>query len=99
MVVVADDEQIEVARGARDGGDLLLVGVEDGLAGDRGPVRAPAPLVVPVGRPDVAVVADDEQVEVARGAGDRATCYWSWSKRPGRGPGTSPSPQPPWSFQ
>ena len=72
MVVVADDEQVEVARRARDGGDLLMFAIEDGLAGDREPVRAPAALVVPVGRPDVVVVADDEQVEVARGAGDRS---------------------------
>ena len=87
VVVEADDEQVEVAGCARDGGDLLGAAVEDRGAGDREPVRVPADLVVPVGGPDVVVEADDEQVEVAgcardggdllgaavedRGAGDR----------------------------
>ena len=45
------------------------------------------------------VVADDQQVEVARGAGDRCDLLWVGSKTAWPGTGNQSEPQPAWSFQ
>ena len=68
MVVEPDDEQVQIARGARHSGELLLVAVEHRLPGQREPIAVPAARIVPVGGPDVVVEPDDEQVQIARGA-------------------------------
>lgn len=38
MVIESNDEQVQVAGGARDGGDLLLVAIEYSLPGKREPI-------------------------------------------------------------
>src|SRR5437588_12839806 len=69
-VVEADHEKIKLAGSARQDSNALIQVIKYGLAGQRKPVMVPTGVVVPEGGPHVVVVADDEQVEVAGGAGE-----------------------------
>ena len=69
MVIVADDEQIEVARSAGDNRYLLSLVVKHGCTWEREPVRVPTGMIGPERGPDTVVVADDKKVKVAGGAG------------------------------
>ena len=100
MVVEADHEQIEVARGARDRGDLLLLAVEHGLAGQREPVRVPA--AVWSFQKVVQTWLSKPMTNRSRLPGARdtaATCCLSWSKTAWPGSGNQSAFQPVWSFQ
>src|SRR4051812_5920863 len=67
-IVEADHEEIEVVWTSRYGRHTLSLAVEYRLPRQREPVVIPPARRVPERRPHVVVVADDEEVEVARRA-------------------------------
>ena len=70
-VVETDDEEIEIAGGSGDCGNLLSGVVEDSFGVDLEPATGiPSPGVVPEGGPDRVVETDDEKVEIAWRSGD-----------------------------
>ncbi len=77
VIVEADDEQIQVAGGAGDRGDLLAFAVEDRLSGQREPIPVPTNLVVPEGAPDVIVPMTNR----SRLLGARETAAICWRSR------------------